>query len=202
MKQEIKDIRSRYEQMRGQEALLQKEKTKASHTVRKLQRELEHYEMALEVIKSVGLLTQQQLQFHIADIVTMALAAIFEDPYQMSVEFVERRNKTECDLMFIKDEELIKPIDASGGGTVDVAAFGLRIASWAMQRPRSRNTIILDEPMRFLSEDKQEQASALIKQLSEKLNLQFIIITHEPTLTIHADRIFTTSKRKKYTVLS
>jgi DNA repair exonuclease SbcCD ATPase subunit len=48
----------------------------------------------------------------------------------------------------------------------------------------------MDEPLRFLSEDLQEKASLMIKELSKKLKLQFIIITHEPTLATYADKEF------------
>ena len=87
-------------------------------------------------------------------------------------------------------------MDASGGGAVDVAAFALRVASWSMQHPRSRATIILDEPMRFLSTDLQPKASEMLKQLSEKLGLQFIIITHEEELADEADKVFEIRQRK------
>jgi len=68
-----------------------------------------------------------------------------------------------------------------------------------MEYPRSRPVIILDEPMKFLSVDKQEKASLMIKELSDKLGLQFIIITHEPSLAIHANKIFEASIRKGVT---
>lgn len=91
------------------------------------------------------------------------------------------------------------PMSASGGGAVDIAAFALRIASWSMNSPRTRNTIILDEPLRFLSGDNQERASAMIKELSQRLGLQFIIITHNEILSSYADRTFTTSLKKGVT---
>jgi DNA repair exonuclease SbcCD ATPase subunit len=62
-----------------------------------------------------------------------------------------------------------------------------------MARPRTRNTIILDEPFKHLSDTYQDQASAMIKELSRKLNLQFIIITHKEALTNYADKIFKVS---------
>ena len=90
----------------------------------------------------------------------------------------------------------MKPLDASGGGAVDVAAFGLRIASWVMQQPHTRNVIVLDEPLRFLSKDRQSKASEIIKELSNKLNLQFIIVTHEQALTEYADKVFQVTQSK------
>ena len=90
----------------------------------------------------------------------------------------------------------IDPIEASGVGAIDVASFALRIASWTMAIPKTRNVIILDEPMKHLSTEYQEKASAMIKELSQKLGLQFIIITHEEVLTSSADKIFEVSIRK------
>jgi DNA repair exonuclease SbcCD ATPase subunit len=54
----------------------------------------------------------------------------------------------------------------------------------------------MDEPLKFLSVDRQEYASAMIKQLSERLGLQFIIVTHEEELAAHADKTFSVSIRK------
>ena len=137
--------------------------------------------------------TQQTLQFHISDITSLALEAVFPDPYALQVEFIQRRNKTECDLYFVRDGEKVDPLSASGGGAVDVAAFALRIASWSMTKPRTRNVIILDEPLRFLSANLQERASSMIKELSDKLGIQFIVVTHEPILANYADRTFNVS---------
>ena len=137
--------------------------------------------------------TQQELQYHISDITSLALEAVFNDPYALQVEFIQRHNKTECDLYFVRNGEKVDPLSASGGGAVDVAAFALRIASWSMTKPRTRNVIILDEPLRFLSANLQERASSMIKELSDKLGIQFIVVTHEPILANYADRTFNVS---------
>lgn len=152
--------------------------------------DLVRHEKAHEIIKEVGSKTQELLQVQISDITSLAMEAVFEDPYKLEVLFVERRNNNECDLLFERDGQLMKPLDASGGGAVDVAAFALRIASWSLSSPSLRNVIILDEPMRFLSRNLQEKASQMIKQISKKLGIQFIIVTHEAKLTESADRVF------------
>lgn len=188
----IKDLRSELTQLRGQQKQVKRDLVNARDRLEQSQADLAAHEQAREVIKEVGQKTQEALGFHISDISSLALQAVFEDnPYDLVVEFVQRRNKTECDLWFEKDGERFNPIDGSGGGAVDVAAFALRVASWSMERPRTRSTIVLDEPMRFLSKDLQSKASEMIHQLSKKLNLQFIIITHEEELTEAADKVFT-----------
>ena len=197
-----KDLRNVFERERGKQIIVSQQIVRLQTSRKDLRRSLRFHERAREIIREVGLKTQEQLQYHISDITSLALGAVFSDPYKLVVEFVQRRNKTECDLWFERDGERIDPISASGGGAVDVASFALRIAAWSMQRPRSRQVIILDEPMRFLSVDLRERASAMMKEISDKLGLQFIIITHESTLAAEADRVFEVTIKKGVTQIS
>ena len=192
----VKEIRSKLDQQKGRKIQVEKDLEAITNELREQKSGLIRHEKAREIIREVGLKTQQQLQFHISDVVSSALDAVFDNPYELKVEFVQRRNKTECDLIFKRGELEIDPIEASGVGAIDVASFALRIASWSMMRPKTRNVIILDEPFRYLSTNYQEQASAMIKEISQKLGIQFIIVTHEETLTTNADKVFEVGIRK------
>lgn len=188
---DLTNLRTFLIQKQGERNVLIEQNLASKKRYRVTRKSLHRHEQAREIIREVGLTTQQQLQFHISDISSLALEAIFgEDAYKLKVDFVQRRNKTECDLLFVREETEIEPLSASGGGAVDVAAFALRVASWSMQQPHTRATIILDEPLRFLDRPRQEKASQMIKQLSEQLGIQFIIVTHEKTLTEFADKVF------------
>jgi len=192
----ISTLRQRLEQQKGQKIQIEQTITQLKESLTDIKRNIRRHEQAREIVRTVGIETQRQLQFHISDITSLALDAVFPDPYELKVEFVERRNKTECDLKFVRGDMEIDPLTASGVGAVDVASFALRIASWSMAHPRTRNVIILDEPFKFLSENYQDQASAMVKELSKKLGIQFIIVTHEPILASYADRTFEVSIRK------
>jgi len=194
--QEITLLRNKLEQQKGAKTQIENSLSVLQIELKEKKRTLIRHEQAREIVREVGLKTQQQLQFHIEDVVSMALDAVFPDPYKFTIDFVQRRNKTECDLYFVRDGNKVDPLTASGVGAVDVAAFALRIASWSMMQPRTRNTIILDEPFRFLSENYQEQASIMLKEISQKLGIQFILVTHEQTLTEAADKVFEVSIRK------
>ena len=193
---ELTDFRSLLDQQKGQKSQIEKTIEVCQTEIKKNKRSLRRHEQARELIQAAGLKTQESLSFHISKITSLALEAVFDDPYELEVEFVRRRNKTECDLFFTRNGERVSPMDASGGGAVDVAAFALRIASWSMQSPRSRNTIILDEPLKYLSKDLQDRASSMLKELSDRLGLQFIIITHEAALTSYADKVFEVQNKK------
>lgn len=136
--------------------------------------------------------TQQKLEFHISNLVSTALAAVFDEPYTFQLEFVQKRNKTEAELWFVRNGEKMKPIDASGGGAVDVASFALRIAFWSLTK-KTRPLIILDEPFKHLSADLQNRASDMLKMLSENLGLQIILVSHIDQLISNADKEFKVS---------
>lgn len=147
---------------------------------------------AREIITTVAKDTQQQLEIRITNIVTMALAAVFPDPYQFVLRFTERRNQTEADLLLVRDGEEVSPIDATGGGVLDVVSFALRVAILLMSN--YRRIIILDEPFRHLSEDLQPKASEMMKMLSDKLGIQFIMVSHEDGIIGSADNVITIKK--------
>lgn len=191
----IQELRNRLEREKGRKKSLEESIQTLEKNLLESRRSLVRHEQAREIIREVGLRTQEQLQVHISDVTSLALESVFDDPYELVAEFVQRRNKTECDLYFMRDRSRFEPLDSSGYGAVDIASLALRIASWSMQVPRKRNVILMDEPLRFLSEDKQEKASQMIKELSDKLNLQFVIVTHNPTLTEFADRAFRVANR-------
>jgi DNA repair exonuclease SbcCD ATPase subunit len=196
MANEIQTLRNRLEQQKGQLQQVENSLLTLQTELKEKGRSLRQHEQAKEIIREVGLKTQMQLQVSISDITSLALEAVFPDPYELKVEFVQRRNKTECDLYFVRDGNKIDPLTASGVGAVDVASFALRIASWSMMQPRTNNTIILDEPFRFLSKNYQEQASLMLKEISKKLGLQIILVSHEEALTENVDKVFNVGIRK------
>jgi DNA repair exonuclease SbcCD ATPase subunit len=50
--------------------------------------------------------------------------------------------------------------------------------------------LILDEPFRYLSTDLQSKASEMLNEISERLGLQIIMVTHEEELVDEVDKTF------------
>lgn len=196
------DLRARVEQRKGQRHQLEADLAALEEKGQALNRRVRRAERARVVLQEVARLTQDELKYQVGDLVSAALEAVFPDPYHFELEFVERRNKTEADLWFVRGEERIRPIDAAGGGAVDVAAFALRVALWCLQSPRGRACLIMDEPFRFLSVDLLSRAAEMLQQISEQLGLQFILVSHSDELIDGADRVFRVAQRKGRSVLA
>lgn len=192
----MKEFRRRLEQLKGRRDEIHSSLDEACEELKTFTRRKVNAEHAQLIIQEVARQTQSQLEYHISDVVSTALTAVFDDPYELKLEFVDRRGKTEADITFVRDGQEIEPLSSAGGGAVDVASFALRIALWSLSKPRSRATIILDEPFRFLSANLQPRAGEMLRMLSEKMGVQFIIVTHNKSLIESADKVFTVSKPK------
>jgi hypothetical protein len=195
----LRSIRSKLDELRGVKAKTERDIYSLKNTLEEEHRNLRRHIQAREIVHEVGLKTQQQLEYHISNIVSLAEDSVFDEPYTFETEFIERRNQTECNLWFVRKDQRMRPVDAAGIGSVDVAGFALRLASWSMEKPRSRNTLIQDEPFKHLKGfDENVRVISMVKELSKKLNLQIIMVHDErvPFEEIEkgADKIFNVRK--------
>lgn len=137
------------------------------------------------ILQSIAEHVQQQAHEQIADIVSRCLEAVFgEDAYEFKIDFRQSRGKTEARLLFVRDGHEIEPMDASGGGVIDVAATGLRIACLVLTRPPCRRLLVLDEPWKHLSADYRPAMREIVQSLSKEMGVQFIIVTHSDEFTM------------------
>ena len=193
-------LRNRYEQLIGRRDQLQQQLLGVENLIKKLKRRTRIAEKAIHVVRVVALETQSQLEYQLSDTITAAEVAVFgADAYELAVEFKERRGKTECDLLFRRGDQLLDPISSTGYGTVDVAAFALRIACWSMGRQHAP-VLILDEPYRHLKGSGPNlRAIQMTKEVSKELGLQIIMISDErmprEDIIEGADRVFEVSKK-------
>jgi DNA repair exonuclease SbcCD ATPase subunit len=195
-------LRNKLERQKGKKIEIESSVNSLTAELQEKKRDLHRHEQAREIIKEVGQKTQNQLSVHISDITSLALESVFDDPYLLEVDFVPRRNKTECDLYFTREGNKVKPMEASGVGAVDVAAFALRIASWSMQFPHTAPIILLDEPFKHLKGvEPNKRVLDMIKEVSKRMGIQIITISDEriprEDIIEAADKIFEVSIKRK-----
>lgn len=186
---EIQSLRAKLEREKGKVEQLKIDIKKKSRELRFAKRSLNLNEKAQLVIQEVTKITQDKLKYHLSDICSLAMASIFPDPYEIEIDFVSKRGKVETDIWFTKDGNRIHPFSSTGGGAVDIAALSLRLSCWTLQNPKTRPILILDEPLHFVSKSYILKATKLIKQLSDNLNIQMIIVSHNENIIENADNI-------------
>jgi len=202
------ELRSTIDKLKGQREFLSNRLE--NHIARQIEEEqqVKDYEQAVELFREVCQHTQSQIQGHLSEIVSTAMDAVFDNPYQLVVEFVQRRGKTECDLSFMRNDEKIDPLSGSGYGAVDVASFALRVSVWFLGGKSTRPTLILDEPFKHLKGmEENRRVLEMIGMLSRKFGLQIIMVSDEriprEDIIAHSDRMIEVHKlRGKSKVIS
>lgn len=191
----INKIRDIIARAQGVKDHLESERERLSLDIEKIKNELLEIEKAQAFIQKVASDTQSKLKFHIEDIVNLALDSVFPNEYEFKVDFVPMRGKTEAHIVFTdkRSGREIDPMISNGGGAVDLACFALRLACHTLERDKD-DIIILDEPFKFLSKDLRMRAGLLMIELSHKLNLQIILVTHISEFIDIADKVITVIK--------
>lgn len=170
-------------------SLLRKYRDKLQTDMDELTDEISVLHETREIFKKASILTQNHLASHLSSIVTKSLRVVWNDKnISFHTEFVERRNTTECDMWIEENGHKYSLLGSKGYGVIDVISFSLKVAYILLHR--SDNICIIDEPFRNVSKNKHEILSKLIKELSEELDMQFIMATHSQSLIEHADVAF------------
>lgn len=155
------------------------------------------------ILQESARLTQEQLEYRISKLVTLAMESVFENPYEISLNFQSQRGKTGASIFFLRDDEPVDPLSEAEGGAVDVASLGLQISLWTLQNPRTRNLLVLDEPLKWLKGGElPEKGAEMIKQISHKLGLQILMVSHSPELISHADRVFQVKQTRRISTVT
>ena len=162
--------------------------------IKELEKVISDAGKARVIVQKVASETQSVVEYHISGVVGLAESATFDDPYGVELDFVERRNLTECDFYFTKGFDRFNPMASAGGGPLDVASFGIFIAIWSFGR--TRPFLLLDEPFRFVSSNLQSRCSAMVKQITLDHNLQILMISHLPHMIDSADKVFEVTQDK------
>lgn len=151
---------------------------------------------ARECIQKAKQMTQESLQGRLSKIVTDALQLVmFDMDLGFSVEFMVRRNSTECDMWITEGGEKYHPLDSCGFGAADVASFALRIGMWSLNK--SEPFMVFDEPFRNLGSIHMPNAAMLMATLSEEMGIQMMVTTHEEDLKATAGRAYRVVKTGK-----
>lgn len=186
---QLQPLKTYIAEQRGKRKFLAEEKERLVNKKEELSEKYNILVKARTIVQIVAEQTQKKLEYHISNLVSMALASVFPDPYVFNLRFVQKRNKTEAELVFSKNgNETDDILNTGGGGVADIASIALRISLWSIKK--TRPTLILDEATKFLhSPEYQEKASQMLKEVSEKLGLQIIMVSDQKNILEYADNI-------------
>lgn len=179
--------------------LLWQQLTDAKADLARMQAHSAAVEEVIALLQTVSRQTQDQLRYQVEDIVQTAIDTVFPGRYQFRMVFEDRNNRTAASIYLEQDGLRMDPMDSNGGGVGDLVALGLRMACWTIGR--TDNVLIMDEPYKNLSANFRPVMVEILRNLSRRLGLQIILVTHDPEIIAVADRTFTLALRKGRTII-
>lgn len=150
---------------------------------------------AQQILQNLEGAWRREFEKNLAALVSHGLTAVFGEPLALKVENRVVRDVLATELSLVRGagtDAIETPVlGASGGSVVNVLSLLLRVLLVISARPPLRRILILDEALEYLDEYSMPAAvGTLIRELAERLDLQFIIVSHEPALVEAADRAY------------
>jgi len=191
-KDDINDIGNWITEQETKERLLKNQLSGKHASLEVKETYLENLRNARWVITEVVKSTQLQFKNYVETLVTKCISSIFDRDFEFVLDYEIKANKTYIQPLIKEgDNELQIPKEDMGVSILNMLSFALRVVLWSLERPRSRAVFILDEPMRDMGKGKElDRAGDVLRELSQRLKFQLIIITHESQLGRIADRVF------------
>jgi DNA repair exonuclease SbcCD ATPase subunit len=152
-----------------------------------------------DFLMSVSANYRDQLCNLFTSLVTEALTSIFEKDIRFNIKLYSYRNEPAIDVSVIEDNLEVDPQKSCGGGLNDIISFVIKIIFIYLKK--SSKIIILDEPLKFLSRDYIEQSSNFIHEISKRMNIQIILVSHKPDLEISCDKLINIEKSENRSMI-
>jgi len=186
----IPEIINEFNQIKAKKELLEGSLSNKKQSLSSFKISYERMVKARWVLTEVAQQTQRRFQDKVEGLVTVAIRSVFDRPFEFHLEFERKRNRMECKPFISEGNKIYDdPEYDVGGGILDIISFAFRIVLWSLQTPRSRNVIVLDEPMKNMGKLIQ-LGGRVLKEISHKLGLQLIIVTHDEELIEIGDKVF------------
>jgi DNA repair exonuclease SbcCD ATPase subunit len=138
----------------------------------------------------------------IEKLVSYGLKVSFHDlALQLKIEASQKRGVQYLDLKFT-DRGAVEAgiLSAFGGGPASVCAFLLRLL--VCRRLQLAPVLLLDEPFSFVSSDYVDNVAKLLRELSDKLGITILLVTHDRGFLHHATHAYEGRETSAGTVFS
>lgn len=172
----LMEIKTKLDRLEGEKQAIEKSLTEQEKKLSTATFYAGECDQALHLLELVGNASRTQIKDQIENLVGHALKLTFErEDYGFVIDFVNRRNQIECDLLFSVGDRKSNPLEDGGGG-VDVITTALRFILISLTH--QPGPIILDEPGKWVSSEHRMNFLSFLKEFSHSADRQIIMTTH------------------------
>lgn len=184
----IQEFQSRVDKLDGFYQALKRQQESLTKEIIELKNSVDLYTKASLVIKHLlDTMVRDEIN-KMAGLVTYGLKAVFDDQDLAFKPVISKKN----DRIYIELKTLNNGVEEEfgtfGGSVAVVESFLLRII--CMLKMKLARLILLDESFAAVGAEYIPNTSKLIGELSNKLNLDILLVTHEPEFKNYAKKVY------------
>jgi DNA repair ATPase RecN len=201
LKRSIDKLRTRYNMEIGKKQNLEQLKVDLEAKITGKEREVSKLEYAKLLLIETAKEARENARAQLEDIVTAALQYVFGPDFKFIIDIRETARGVAAEFFVESDQDgkrvRTNPMDARGGGVVDIIAIALQLALVQIHRePAIHGPIILDEPGKHVSEDYAVKLAMFLEEMSKQFGRQIVMVTHQAHLAQIANHAYQVEIRR------
>ena len=145
---------------------------------------------ALTVLQELEGAWRRSFESRLSSVVSDGLTAIFGEEIKLEVKSTVKRDATSMQLVLTQGGiEIDDIVGGTGGSLVSVLDVLLKILL-LVSAPDLRRVLVLDEAFRMVEARHLPALGQLLRELSDRLSMQFVLVSHETELLDAADIVY------------
>lgn len=190
----VKDLQRQTDQIDGfYKAFIQQEKD-LTETISNLKKDIDRDVKASAVLKHLlDTMVKDEIE-RMAGLITYGLKTIFDDQDLMFLpEITKKNNKINIELK-TRNGDIEGGYKAFGGSVAVIESFLLRIL--CLLKKKNAKLMVLDETFSAVGEEYIANTGKLIRELSKKIGLDVLLVTHQKEFQHNADNVYKVRESK------
>lgn len=174
----------------GRKQTIQQNKHNLDTSISTQEESITNHEKALTILQELESTWRGVYEEALAALGTKGLSAIWQKDIQVVLESSVKRGVANLDIVLVKEGQKVRIKGGSGGSIAQILTVILRILITTSSRPALRPLLALDEPFSQVAEEHRPALGQLLKELTSRLGLQLLFVSHERELADYADVVY------------
>lgn len=193
---DLRNLANKLAAMEGQRNLLQQQREDAQERKEEAEKQLGLYDKVQILLQKTSDYARQRAKVRMEEIVTSALSVVFGKDYRFTIALDVKGSQPVAEYWLESEgvKTQLKPPDYDrGGGVADVVSLALRLAIGELTGVTG--PLFLDEVGKHVSAEYAPNVAYFLKQYSQNLGRQIVLITHNKDLAEIGDVSIEVSQR-------
>jgi hypothetical protein len=191
---EIKNRRKSLEAKRSENELLERQARKEEDSLLESTASLQLSTEGLEFLEELANSRRGSMKGRIETVLTEALQLVYQDDRKIELVYGVKNNRSHLDFELVKGNisgEIRRVLDGTGSGlgVSDTVSVPLRLLV-LLGSKQSERVCILDECYKHMDVERVPILTQFLKVLTERLNIQVILLSHHESVKEEADASF------------